>query len=206
MPRPYEMPDTSETRALESSHPGRSEHRKPGILIVDDTQEIRDFLRVGLRYYGFAVWVSASGRNAVSRYRSKADAIDAVLLDVSMPDWDGPRTFSALRKIHPDLPCCFMSGGTGDYSVTDLLRIGAPRVFRKPFRLRDVAEYFQKMIADKPFTSEGIVHGLESGEGEESLRENPRTETRHPFEYSACGAFEPAALATSVIATEHYPS
>ena len=39
-----------------------------------------------------------------------------MLLDVRMPDLDGPQTLDALRKLEPELPPCFMSGNTAPMS------------------------------------------------------------------------------------------
>jgi FixJ family two-component response regulator len=37
-----------------------------------------------------------------------------VLLDVRMPDWDGPQTLAALQKFDPAVRCCFLTGDAGD--------------------------------------------------------------------------------------------
>jgi CheY-like chemotaxis protein len=50
-----------------------------------------------------------------------------------MPDMDGPRTLGALREIDPHVCCAFMSGDTGDYTVEQLLALGAFDVLQKPF-------------------------------------------------------------------------
>jgi CheY-like chemotaxis protein len=62
------------------------------------------------------------------------------LLDVLMPEMDGPQVLAALRRLCPALRWCFMTGGPGPYSEKALLCSGAARVFRKPFALADVIE------------------------------------------------------------------
>jgi len=129
--------------------------RKRGVLVVDDTREVRDTLRAGLWHYGFNVWVAASGPEAVARYRVNGDSIDIVLLDVRMPNWDGPRTLTALREVDVSVRCCFMSGDLGDDSVPDLLRFGAIHVFAKPFYIRSVVEVMMGLIPNDRATNVG---------------------------------------------------
>jgi CheY-like chemotaxis protein len=114
---------------------------------VDDDPSIRALFTVCLPPQGFAVWRAASGEEALDLYREHSSAIDVVLLDVRMPDLDGPHTLVRLRQYDPEVRCCFMSGDMGDYTEDDLLALGARDVVAKPFsltglvrRLRQVAE------------------------------------------------------------------
>jgi DNA-binding response OmpR family regulator len=122
--------------------------RTRGVLVVDDANEIRDTLQAGLWHYGFNVWLAASGPEAVANYRINGDSVDMVLLDVRMPDWDGPRTLVALREVDARVRCCFMSGDTGEYSVPGLIRLGAHHVFTKPFYIRSVVDVMTALIPD----------------------------------------------------------
>lgn len=116
-----------------------SSPRKPGILVVDDDAAVRTLLDVGLRQYGFAVWLAADGQDALPIYQQNRSDIDLVLLDVRMPILDGPRTLAALSQLNPQIRCCFMTGQAGSYSDDDLLKLGAAHVFLKPFQLAEMA-------------------------------------------------------------------
>src|SRR5258707_14159355 len=85
---------------------------RPGILIVDDDPLLRMLLNLGLRHHGFGVWQAAGGREAVAVYRRYGALIDLVLLDVRMPDLDGPHTLTALQEGEPSARACFCSGGS----------------------------------------------------------------------------------------------
>jgi len=66
------------------------------ILVVDDSPLIREVARVGLETVaGFQVETADSGAAALDQAR--ADAPDAILLDVVMPEMDGPDTLARLR-------------------------------------------------------------------------------------------------------------
>jgi CheY-like chemotaxis protein len=119
----------------------------PGILIADDESAILDFLRRGLGLYGFTVWTAKNGKEAIEIYKAHRQDIAAVLLDVLMPDQDGPSTLGILRTIDPDVRCCFMSGDLGKYTQDGLLAGGAAHVLFKPFPLSEVAQVLQLMAS-----------------------------------------------------------
>lgn len=128
----------------EESHSGAAVRRRPaaprpcGVLVVDDEACIRNLLEAGLRQEGLAVWLAASGQEALDLYRRHRDAIDVVLLDVRMPGADGVQTLTALRVLEPRILSCFMSGDLGEYTEGGLRDLGAAAVFRKPFQLAEV--------------------------------------------------------------------
>lgn len=127
------------------AEPAQETRRPAGVLVVDDDGLIRSMLATGLRQQGIHVWLAANGREAVEIYSQHAGAIDLVLLDVRMPGLDGPQTLAALEKIDTRVRCCFMSGDTGTYTSRELHRPTVVRVFRKPFRLDDVAEILAEL-------------------------------------------------------------
>jgi CheY-like chemotaxis protein len=121
--------------------------RKPGILIADDMALILTLLKFELESRGFAVWLAVDGDDALDLYRRHRDEIDLVLLDVQMPGLDGPHTLEALQHFNPEVVACFMSGYFGIYSEEELLDRGAARLFRKPFRPADVADFLQGVLS-----------------------------------------------------------
>jgi CheY-like chemotaxis protein len=98
-------------------------------------------LNTVLQRQGFRVWLAPGGLPALEVYRRHQSQIGVVLLDVRMPGLDGPRTLTELRRLNPDVACCFMSGHTGVYSDDDLRGLGAVHCFAKPFHVHDVAEF-----------------------------------------------------------------
>jgi CheY-like chemotaxis protein len=108
------------------------------VLVVDDEKMVRTVLALGLRSAGFAVWQAAGGREALEVYAENRDQIDVVLLDVRMPEMDGPQTFAALKELNAEVRCCFVSGDPGEYTVEGLLALGAVAYVSKPFSLAEV--------------------------------------------------------------------
>ena len=138
--------------SLESCHAATTKEtpastpRRPGILVVDDEEAVRGMLEVGLRHHGFAVWQAGNGQEAIQTYQQNRSEIDAVLLDVRMPDLDGPHTLAALMLLNPHVRYCFMTGQAGSYTQEQLLALGAAHVFQKPFQLARVAQALANLV------------------------------------------------------------
>lgn len=101
------------------------------ILIVDDTQAIREMLTIGLTQHGLAVLCAADGHQACEIFRQHHDTISVVLMDIEMPHLSGPQTLQRLRAIAP-VRCFLMTAGSA-HSKEDLLTEGVLGVIEKPF-------------------------------------------------------------------------
>ena len=123
----------TQIESLSASLEKQPHHRKPGILVVDDEPALREMLVVVLSQEGFVVWSAEDGSEALTLFQQHRGAIDMVILDVHMPELDGPHTLEELRQIDPEVRCCFMSGsGSSLYPLHQLRQMGACCFFRKP--------------------------------------------------------------------------
>src|SRR5690606_328678 len=68
---------------------------KKKILVVDDEEDILEFLSYNLRKEGAIVYTAQDGLTAIETARKKLP--DAILLDVMMPEMDGVETCMRLR-------------------------------------------------------------------------------------------------------------
>src|ERR1700676_1440919 len=93
--------------------------RPPGILLVDDDSRLLTLLSIDLRKQGFNVWIAGHGLVAWQLYERHQAGIDAVLLDVDMPFFDGPDTLDLLREINPEVQCWFLTEGPSKYTNED---------------------------------------------------------------------------------------
>jgi CheY-like chemotaxis protein len=104
------------------------------VLIVDDEDDIREVAQLSLEMVaGWQVLTARSGGEAVACAHS--DRPDAILLDVMMPDMDGPTTFRRLQE-NPatrHIPVVLL---TAKVQAADQLRLGGlgvAGVLEKPF-------------------------------------------------------------------------
>ncbi len=104
------------------------------ILCVDDEPDVLAVAQMALETVGgFAVDAVHSGVRAVEA--AAATKPDAILLDVMMPQMDGPATLKALRD-NPnlrDVPIIFMSARVRNSEIEEYLALGANGVVAKPF-------------------------------------------------------------------------
>jgi CheY-like chemotaxis protein len=87
-----------------------SEPRGETVLLVEDQEAIRLFVRETLETYGYRVVEAGDGREALAIYREMADEIDVILTDVAMPHLGGPEFVAILRGERRNPRVLFMSG------------------------------------------------------------------------------------------------
>jgi PAS domain S-box-containing protein len=80
------------------------------VLVVDDEDAVLELAREFLERSGHRVLTALGGREGLSVFRARAAEIDAVLLDLAMPDADGAEVFAAMQQIRPEIPVILASG------------------------------------------------------------------------------------------------
>lgn len=105
------------------------------VLHVDDEPDIREVAAFALEMDpDMTVRSAASGPEAIELLR-QGFAPDVVLLDVMMPELDGPGTLVQLRQLpdHADTPVIFMTARAQANELDRFLKLGAIAVIIKPF-------------------------------------------------------------------------
>jgi len=99
--------------------------RKRTILVVDDDDDVREFLATVLEQSGFRV-VPAQDGEAALRLVNEAAPVDLLLTDIRMPKLDGLELARRLGAAHPTLRVLFVSGypgsGAGDLDKSRLIQ------------------------------------------------------------------------------------
>ena len=108
------------------------------ILVVDDDPDVVEIASEFLRREGFEVVATHGGREGIERLRAEGDRIDAVLLDLSMPDVGGEPAFLEMRAIRPGLPVILTSGFSEEFVSKRFSAPGAAGFLRKPYAPEDV--------------------------------------------------------------------
>lgn len=114
---------------------GASGGAKPLILIVDDSNVARTFIRIIFRN-DFEVHEASGGAQAIEMLRTGAYNYSAIMLDLVMPDVDGWETLKFLREsgIIKTVPVVVDTASAIDLqTVTELYECGAWEVVGKPF-------------------------------------------------------------------------
>lgn len=110
------------------------------ILIVDDEEDILDFLEHSFTKQGFQIIKANSGQQAIDLARKENP--DLVLLDLLMPDMDGVEVCQELRSLpaFKQTLIVFLSARTEDYSRIAAFQSGADGYITKPIRIRVLIE------------------------------------------------------------------
>lgn len=118
------------------------------IFLVDDDPNIRRIAEISLKKLGpWQVELAASGRELLALL--KQGKPDLIILDVMMPEMDGPTTFQAVKEQFPDFdqPVIFMTAKVMSHEVDEYLNLGAAGVICKPFNPKDLADDVRKICA-----------------------------------------------------------
>ncbi len=100
------------------------------ILIIEDENSIRYFMRTMLEYAGYDVLTAATGREGIELINSHCP--DVVLLDLGLPDMDGIEVVKSLRK-WSSMPVIVVSARGEEKDKVAALDAGADDYLSKPF-------------------------------------------------------------------------
>lgn len=115
------------------------------VLVADDEESVVSMTARMLESFELRVITACDGREAVEKFAAQAEAITAVLLDVTMPVMGGVEAFDRIRLIRPDVPVLFMSGYMREGELRNLDR--ATDFLQKPFKLEDLQEKLRVLLS-----------------------------------------------------------
>lgn len=110
------------------------------LLLVEDDPSISVPLRAGLEREGFTVEVVATGAAALA-----AAPADLVLLDLGLPDIEGPVVCRRLREAGP-IPIIVVTARGDEFDRVMLLELGADDYVVKPFGFRELVARIRAVL------------------------------------------------------------
>jgi excisionase family DNA binding protein len=118
----------------------------PLVLIVDDDERLREYVRVNLEAEGYEVREAGSAEEGLSALGERSP--DLILLDVMMPQVDGWET---LRRIQEHtgvgaIPVIMFSGKVDEQSAAEAEQRGAQGFIGKPFDPRSLIESTKQQL------------------------------------------------------------
>lgn len=106
----------------------------PLVLVIDDEDRIRRFLRVSLEAEGYQFIEAAHPRDGLAQVASRQP--DLVVLDLGLPDMDGHQVLSEIRA-WTNVPVLILSVRDAESEIVRALDGGANDYVTKPFGLRE---------------------------------------------------------------------
>jgi len=107
----------------------------PKILLVEDDRRLAEMVSDYLGEAGFSVSVAGDGRTGLARLA--AEAYDALVLDLMLPDLDGLEVCRQLRAVS-DVPVLMLTARGDAMDRVVGLEIGADDYLPKPFEPREL--------------------------------------------------------------------
>ncbi len=126
---------TGPMSAVPSSHNG-----SPTVLVIDDEDLVRDVLARMIEDLGYSVVTASDGKTGLELVERQA--IDLVLVDLTMPHMSGADVVTALRQRRPGLPVVVCSG----YDRDSRGPIQAEAYLAKPFRMDALERTLAKLL------------------------------------------------------------
>jgi len=120
------------------------------VLLVDDEDDIREVAGMSLETVaGWTVLNARSGREGLKVAAEQQP--DAILLDVMMPDMDGPMTFQNLKSAPATahIPVIFLTAKAQTREQRGFRELGAEGVISKPFDPLTLADQVAEILGWK---------------------------------------------------------
>jgi DNA-binding response OmpR family regulator len=117
------------------------------VLVIDDDDEVREFLIRLLKRRGYSVIGARDGEAGLASLAAESFAL--VITDIVMPDMEGLETIKRIRRGNPTLPIIAISGG-GSNQIDYLKfarKFGANAVLAKPFEPAELLDIATRLLA-----------------------------------------------------------
>ena len=122
------------------------------ILVVDDEEDILEFLSYNLRAEGYDVIVADNGILAIELAKQEQPSL--IILDVQMPDMDGITTCEKIREIPylKETVITFLTARSEDYSQIAGFEAGADDYITKPIRPKVLVSRVKALLKRRGIT------------------------------------------------------
>jgi len=117
------------------------------ILYIEDELDIQAITKIALcDIGGFTLEICSSGKEEIQKISSFNP--DLILIDVMMPEMDGPETLIELKKIKgmESIPVIFMTAKVQKQEITYYKSLGAINVISKPFDPMNLAQQIKNIL------------------------------------------------------------
>jgi len=127
-----EVPQPADSHSQEPQLPLKE---SGNILVIEDDNEVRQFIVESLEILGYTVQHAENGWFGLEKLQHAT--FDLIIVDFLMPGMNGAEVIAAVREQYPHLPI-IMATGYADMQAVEKV-IGLDAVLRKPFQISDLA-------------------------------------------------------------------
>ena len=116
----------------------------PSILVVDDEADHCLNLADILGELDYRVDIAHDGPTALGLAARKA--YDAAVLDLVMPGMDGVKLLQGIKKMHPELPACFVTANTQGCLADEVRKTQAGPMLAKPLNVPSLLDWIDGAV------------------------------------------------------------
>jgi len=125
----------------------------PRVLIVDDEENQRRTLSIGLKLEGFDVIVAGSSQEALKALATASPPVELALIDLMMPGLNGLDLARQMRHTFPEVRVVLSSAYHLSARQVERADCGAIGFVPKPYRLAELCTFLRaktKTISSSP--------------------------------------------------------
>ena len=124
------------------------------ILVVDDCEEVRNFLNAALAKFGYRVICADDGMDGLKKYTENKGKIHVMLIDVFMPKLNGMDLFKEINKLEPNIKVLFMSGYNELFDRNNQqAEMRCIKYISKPFRINTLLKELRDVLDNSGYVS-----------------------------------------------------
>jgi len=118
----------------------------PTVLIVDDDEKLREYVRVNLEMEGYTVREAGSAEEGLGVLEETTPNL--VLLDVMMPEVDGWEMLQRVQERHGigTIPVIMFSGKVDEQAADEAASRGAQGFIGKPFNPQELIDQTKQLL------------------------------------------------------------
>ncbi len=131
----------------------RSVPQRRSILVVDDAEGIRTYLKNLLSLKGYEVLLAEDGLSALEILRDGA-APEVIILDIMMPGMDGIEALGKIKEAWPAIPVIMLSVVGKAGTIVDAMNLGAADYLNKPFEEEELEIALNKVLEKESIMAE----------------------------------------------------
>jgi PAS domain S-box-containing protein len=128
-----------------SADPG--EPHVGSVLLVEDEEGLRFAVANLLRRKGFRVSEAAEGSAAIDVLRKKTGAVDAILLDLTLPGMSSRDVIAEAARIRPDVKIILTSAYSRERAARELTTPQVKAFIRKPYQIGELTRVLSHVMS-----------------------------------------------------------
>jgi CheY-like chemotaxis protein len=108
------------------------------IMVVDDSDDVRELIGAFLQTRGYDITMATDGVDALGKLKN--DTFPLIITDINMPKMNGPELLDTMSRSTQDYKAVVMSTYIEDDIKNELRKKGAVAFLLKPFSLKQLEE------------------------------------------------------------------